>query len=458
MHKAITLTALNQQISNVLHTELPSSYWVSAEISQVNLNKSGHCYLNLIDKDKDTLKIHTQIRGVIWSNKFRVLRPYFEQTTGHYFQEGIKVLIKVNVNYHILYGISLNITDIDPSYTLGDIARQRLDTIRKLEATGMMDMNKSTDFPVVFQNVAVISSASAAGYGDFINELTHNSYNYNIKHTLFDTYMQGEQTPKSVTNALDKIYKKIDKFDAVLIIRGGGSKTDLRAFDNYDIAINVMQSPIPITTGIGHEQDESITDMVAHTSLKTPTATAEFIIAHNQLFESNFIDLYERIIDTTQDLLYKHKLLLQDFSHKITSGVRKHIHKQNELLHKISTNTELQSILVINKKNRKLADSTFKLKAQAPAQLREENQRISNMSHWLSNAPYSMLRHKKQDIERYQQLVRLANPVNILKRGYSISSINGKSLKSIKDIKEGSVLKTQLSDGELISVVEKKMK
>jgi exodeoxyribonuclease VII large subunit len=272
MNEKLSLTELQLIIKDSLYMALPDMYWVIAEISEIKENYNGHCYLELIEKHPDEISIRSRVKAVIWSNRFRFLKSFFENSTGESLREGLKILIRVKIEYHEIYGLSLVINDIDPAFTLGEMALKRQQILKRLEEEGVLTMNKDLDFPVVPQRVAVISSRNAAGYTDFMKHLTGNSYGYVFYTYLIETPMQGNETEAGVIKALEKIAGNIEEFDLAVIIRGGGSQTDLSWFDNYNIAYYVTQFPLPVITGIGHEKDLSVTDIVAYRSLKTPTA------------------------------------------------------------------------------------------------------------------------------------------------------------------------------------------
>lgn len=455
MHEVLTISKLNDQISKVLLETFYDSVWVTAEINHISLNRSGHCYLELIDKNENSDNITAQARGTIWANTFRMLKPYFEQTTGQAFTEGIKVLIKTKVNFHKLYGLSLNILDIDPSYTLGDLARKRKEILKKLVATGMMELNKSHTLPVAIKKIAVISSESAAGYEDFMNELKHNEYNYKFDCKLFEAFMQGSKTESSVLNALNSINDEIENFDVVAVLRGGGSKADLSAFDNFEIASYIMQFPIPVFTGIGHERDESVCDIVANLSLKTPTATADFIVSHNRNFEERIESIFDSVHDYAAEFFSDNKLLIRDISTKISLAVPKIIKNQNEILNKISYHSHIKAKRFLQSKENFLNNKTHLLKTLSPSKIIQKREQLNNLQHWLGNSPISMIRHKKAELERYSQLIRITDPKQVLKRGYSITSINGKAMKSASQISSGSILQTKLYNGIVFSKVER---
>jgi exodeoxyribonuclease VII large subunit len=454
MHEVLTISKLNDQIGKVLSETFVAPVWVTAEINHISLNRSGHCYLELIDKNEKSDNITAQARGTIWANTFRMLKPFFEQTTGQVFTEGIKVLIKTKVNFHKLYGLSLNIIDIDPSYTLGDLARRRKEILKKLEATGMMELNKSHVLPAAIKRIAIISSATAAGYEDFLNELNINEYKYKFDCTLFEAFMQGNKTESSLISALNCINDDVYNYDVVAILRGGGSKADLSAFDNFEIASYIMQFPIPVFTGIGHERDESVCDIVANLSLKTPTATADFIVSHNRSFEENIEYFFNSIHDYAQEYLSDNKLLIKDISTKISLAVPKIIKNENDFLNKISYHSHIKAKNFLKSKEIFLNNKTHLLKTLSPSKILQKREQLNNLQHWLGNSPISMIRHKKSELDRYSQLIRITDPAQVLKRGYSITSLNGKAMKSANEITKGSILQTKLYNGIVYSKVE----
>jgi len=275
MNEKLSLTELQLIIKDSLYLALPDMYWVVAEISEIKENYNGHCYLELVEKHPDEISIRSRVKAVIWSSRYRFIKSFFENSAGESLRDGLKILIRVKIEYHEIYGLSLVINDIDPAFTIGEMALKRQQILKKLEDEGVITMNRDLDFPVVPQRIAVISSANAAGYTDFMKHLKENSFGYVFYTALIETPMQGRETESGLIKALERIASHLDKFDLAVIIRGGGSQTDLSWFDNYNIAYYITQFPLPVITGIGHEKDLSVTDIVAHRSLKTPTAVAD---------------------------------------------------------------------------------------------------------------------------------------------------------------------------------------
>ena len=284
----LSLSGLNRMVRAAIEEQLPLRYWVTGELSEVRATSVGHCYIELIERDEATGEISAKARGTIWSRVYSLLRPYFLEQTGRDFSVGLKVLLQVSVNFHEVYGFSLDVCDIEPAYTIGDMARQRMLIVQRLTDEGVINLNKELSFPLLPKRVAVISSASAAGYGDFCDQLNGNLYGFNFKVGLFQSPMQGSKVEEGIISALNAIAREADEWDVVVIIRGGGATSDLSCFDTYDLANNCAQFPLPIVTGIGHQRDDTLLDIVAHTRVKTPTAAAELLI-HSMLLQADKI-------------------------------------------------------------------------------------------------------------------------------------------------------------------------
>ncbi len=303
----IGLYQLNCLVKRELKNRFPDSFLVIAEIADVKENRSGHCYLELVEKREEDDAVIATARATIWAFTYRMLKPYFETTTGKSLQKGIKVLVRVEIVFHELYGYSLNIKDIDPTFTIGDLERKRKEIIDRLTQEGVIDMNRELEFPMLPKTVAIISSPTAAGYGDFVDQLHRNAYGYAFHTKLFPAIMQGEKTTESIIAALERIYEFESLFDVVVIIRGGGSQTDLGSFDSYELAANVAQFPIPILAGIGHERDETIVDRVAYRSVKTPTAAAAFLIECFSEADGELEEAKEILVRETKRILQEEK-------------------------------------------------------------------------------------------------------------------------------------------------------
>ncbi|HOG41056.1 MAG TPA: exodeoxyribonuclease VII large subunit [Bacteroidales bacterium] len=303
--KLYTLYQLQSDISEVLAEAFTDSLWVRSEVSECSVNRSGHCYLTLVEKEEKSGRLLAKCSAVIWAQTYRILSAHFRSVTGSDIVAGMNILVKVQVNYSELYGLSLNIRDIDPSFTVGNLELERQRTIARLSEEGMMDINSSLELPALPRSLAVISAETAAGYRDFMEHLHGNQYGFTFATTLFPAPMQGAEAPSGIIAALDTIAQRIDEFDAVLILRGGGSVMDLVCFDDYELALNVAQFPLPVLTGIGHDKDYHVIDMVAWHNLKTPTALADF-----------FIEMFVHEEQAVAALISRLKLALKSKSHR----------------------------------------------------------------------------------------------------------------------------------------------
>lgn len=407
---ALSLYDLNALVRRSLEQCLPDEYWVQAELSEVRVHPAtGHCYVEFVQKDLRSNNLVAKARGVIWNNVFRLLRPYFEESTGQVFTAGIKVLVQVSVGFHELYGFSLTVHDIDPTYTLGDMARRRREILKQLEEEGVLTLNKELPMPELPRRVAVISSATAAGYGDFCHQLTNNPRGYYFHTELFAAAMQGDRVEESMLAALDSINSRADAFDVVVIIRGGGATSDLSCFDTYLLAAACAQFPLPIITGIGHERDDTVLDSVAHARVKTPTAAAEYLIARMDEAADRLNDLAVRLYEGVTARLKWERNRLQQCRNRIpTASVRRVSSAKLELL------TARKDL------------------------------------HRSVEAVFARHRHK---LELLKQRLADASPDKLLARGYSITLKDGKAVKDAALLSPGDRLVTRLYRGEVQSVV-----
>lgn len=449
-----SLYQLNQQIKQQLTEAFGQPQWVIAEISEINTNRSGHCYLELIEKSADNDQIIAKARATIWSFTYRMLKPYFETTTGQVLTRGLKVLVKATVEFHEVFGLSLNISDIDPSYTMGDMARRRREIILRLEEEGIARMNKEIELALVPQKIAIISSPSAAGYEDFIKQLEHNSRGYKVYHHLFPAVMQGKDAEQSIIHALERVFEHDLFFDAVAIIRGGGSTADLLCFDGYELAANVAQFPIPVLTGIGHERDESVVDLVSHTRLKTPTAVAEFIINTIDGFYNNLMMLQDGIVTGTQRYIDQNRHLLDTLPHRLKSTTQTHLNKQGQYLSTAFHRTQNGAQQILASHKHQLSQLSEQCKYKSAKYINKKNQHLDFLKSTLSLELKGYFRDQKQKIALLEKTSLLLNPFEILKKGYTITAINGQILKTSTVLKPGDLITTHFSDGDIKSRVE----
>lgn len=454
MSNQITLFQLNSLIKNTIKLHFDSNYWVVAEISDFKVNQSGHCYLELIEKNATETGIIAKARAMIWGTTYRMLSAYFESETGSKLTAGIKILVSVEVEFHELYGLSLVIKDIDPVYTIGENEKKRQDIIKRLKDEGVFDMNKQAFLPLIPKNIAIISSENAAGYLDFMNQLQNNSSGFKFHTKLFNAFMQGEGTEASVVDALDRIFAYEHIFDLVVIIRGGGSKSDLSWFDNYWIAYNISQFPIPVITGIGHEQDDTITDMVAYMRLKTPTAVADFIIEKCIDFNTQLSNYENYIYEFASDLITKNKQELissiEHFKIFVENFIDKSSIKLNNL-NKDFSNTVNNSVKY---KSIELNAISEKIDSKLKIIFKLKNREITEQVRKLKLISKHNISFSKKNLISIENNFKNLRPQNVLKRGFSITRLRGKALTNTQDLKLGDELETVLYDGILKSKVD----
>ncbi len=451
----LTLHQLNQNIKQELRHAFPKLYWIVAEISEIRTVNSGHCYLELIEKEEGSDQVKAKARATIWAYTYRLLKPYFETSTRQSLTAGLKVLIKVSIEFQEVYGFSLNIKDIDPTFTLGDIARRKMEVIQQLAHEGVMDMNKELELATVPQKLAIISSPTAAGYEDFINQLENNSGGFKVYHKLFAAVMQGDEAEDSIIAAFDRIYKYEKVFDAVILIRGGGSTADLMCFDKYMLAMNIAQFPLPVLTGIGHERDESVADMVAHTRLKTPTAVAEFIIDRIAQFNAYLFDLQEHFIQETKHLISNESHRLEIAVHRFQPLVNKILTTKRRYTTEAAQRINFSVKNYFDKQNSFFSHSKESVRYLAKKQLRTGLQKQQFLVSQLKLEVNSFIRNKQQQLQLSERTVHLSDPKNILDKGYSITSVSNTVIKDLKHIKVGDKINTLTKNGQIISRVEK---
>jgi len=454
------LSDLQSEIREAIRSNFARPRWVVAEINDLNENFSGHCYMDLVEKDENSDNLLAKARATIWASAYRMLKPFFETTTGYELTAGIKIMVSATVEYHPVFGLSLNIKDIDPSYTLGDVEKRRKEIISRLEKEGVIDMNRETDMPLVPQKIAIISSKTAAGYEDFLEQLLNNGYGYKFYTKLFPAVMQGEKTESSIIHALERIFEYESVFDLVVIIRGGGSKSDLASFDTYELAFHVSQFPLPVITGIGHEQDDSIVDLVAHTRLKTPTAVAEFLIDRLASFEANLDEYSEFLVRASQTILREKEIQLQMLGQKISSASIAFTVINNEILLKTTSNARHLVQQTISEHSIQLLKTRESMKNS----VRNIADRKKMEAEFLNGRMQKMLLNRfeqeEKRLENYEKLRSYADPSQILKFGFSISRAGGKALKDSSVLNKDDLIETQLYKGKIksrVTDIEKKL-
>ena len=404
----ITLSELQRRVRQALEERFALPLWVSAEIAEVKVNYSGHCYLELVEKGEGDGVPKAQARAVIWRSQYARIAAYFEAETGQRLAAGMRILAKATVNYHELYGFSLQLLDVDPAYTLGDMERQRQQTIAQLQQDGVWEMNREVPMPAVVQRIAIVSSVNAAGYQDFCKELDKSPYRFSL--TLFDAFMQGEAAEESIVEALCNVANNLEKFDAVVLIRGGGSRSDLNCFNAYRLCAHVAQFPLPVLTGIGHDKDTSVADMVAHTALKTPTAVAGWLVERMAGIDGWLDCAALQLHDTTTAAMHASEVRLERLSGEV----------------------------------RRLSGEL----------LTRQSLRLEHLGTLLPETARNFLARQTTRLENAAELIAGRSPERILRLGFAVVRSGGKAVTSAAAVAAGEHIEIEVSDGKINATVK----
>lgn len=425
----ISLFELNRFVRDLLLLSFHEELWVTAEISEIRRGSKGHYHVEFVEKEDCAAgQFRAKARGNIWQSTASTLLPKFKQATGQQLQAGLKVLVKVKVSFHEVYGYSLNVFDIDPTYTIGDMARRRQEILHQLEEDGVLTLNKELTLPRLIKRIAVISSSGAAGFGDFNNQLTQSEFVF--KTGLFEATMQGVEVENSIISALNRIAQQSERWDCVVIIRGGGAVSDLNGFDTYPLAANIAQFPLPILTGIGHERDETIIDFVAHTRLKTPTAVAAYLIQSRQ-------EEWERLLQ---------------WETKLFNATKLQISQKQMLFDRIATRYQAAAHDFIQIQHKRLQSLSNRLQLKTQERLLTSQNHLNSLLPRLRSAALHTIQRHEHRLEKTETTIQMADPKRILQLGYSITlDQNGKALKDTAALSVGSIIHTHLADGSLTS-------
>lgn len=428
--KAYSLLELNTLVRRTIELGLPGQLWVEAELAEARESR-GHCYMELIQKDDSTNTPVARASAKCWRQTWMMLRAHFERTTGQMFHAGMKVRLRVYAQFHEAYGFSWIVTDIDPYFTVGDMARRRQEIARQLKAEGVFDLNRELDFPMFAQRIAVISSETAAGYGDFCNQLADNDYGFSFTTRLFPAVMQGEQVEQSVIAALDRINRCSDEFDCVVIIRGGGATSDMSGFDTLPLAENVANFPLPVITGIGHDRDESIIDMVAHTRVKTPTAAAALLISR---------------LKATADLI-------DSCRERVLRAVSRRMETERMRLGRLSERIPTLFSVVRTRHESRLEIMQRRLTAAITRRLTAEHHRVETLTQSLAPLTERRMTAEHHRLDMLAQRAKALDPTLLLRRGYSITLHQGRAVRDAGKLKPGDEIVTRLATGSITATV-----
>ncbi len=449
-----TLLEMNNMIGEAIYGAFTGSYWLVAEINEIREAANGHCYLELTEKEKNSDNIIARNRATIWAYTWRMLKPYFETSTSKKLGKGMMILVEVTVEFHELYGLSFNIKDIDPVYTIGDLERRRAEILRRLEEEGIINMNRSLEIPALPSRIAVISSQSAAGYEDFTHQMENNPYGYRFSISLFPALMQGSSAARSVTDALDAIFDQEDIFDVVVILRGGGSASDLNCFDSYEIAAHIAQFPLPVITGIGHERDLTIAGTVANTNVKTPTAVAELLIGKYREADALITTLGNRLAAGVSRLINKNRQVTDAFTTSLPVTLKNKIQHYSRGLLAAGSILARSAKGYIQKKHHVLDTSDYRFGIHTKNYLlRLKNREAEIRNQLLPQRIRSMINNRSEKLLLFETTIGLVDPENILKKGYAIVIKDGSIIKSVKQVSFNDILETKMHDGRITSKV-----
>ena len=453
---ALSLRQYTSEIANSIRTNpVLQSRWVIAELSDVS-ERGGHCYMELVEKDDRGVTI-ARLRGTIWANNFAYkIKPKFEQITGQKFKSGLKVMLFGSASFHEQYGLSFNITDVDPSFTIGDMERIRREIIETLTREGVVNCNRMLQMPRVPQRIAIISAKGAAGYGDFMNQLQSNPVGFKFYTHLFEATMQGETTSNSVIKALNDIEMTIDLWDCVVIIRGGGATSDLNGFDNLELARRVATFALPVVVGIGHERDRTVLDDIANVRVKTPTAAAEWLIMCAQQTLDQALALANQVARYVKDRTSGASKQLSHIEGTIPIIAKQQIIKSKSNLAAIASALPYMTKNKILSANRTIDALARDVQHSAIGKISAAQTYLKTMSDALANAAPKAIANQDKRLKALENVVEALSPQKTLKRGFSLTKVNGKTVKSIDQLADNDVITTYLADGEITSVVNKK--
>lgn len=453
---ALSLRQYTSEIANSIRTNpVLQSRWVIAELSDVS-ERGGHCYMELVEKDDRGVTI-ARLRGTIWANNFAYkIKPKFEQITGQKFKSGLKVMLFGSASFHEQYGLSFNITDVDPSFTIGDMERIRREIIETLTREGVVNCNRMLQMPRVPQRIAIISAKGAAGYGDFMNQLQSNPVGFKFYTHLFEATMQGETTSNSVIKALNDIEMTIDLWDCVVIIRGGGATSDLNGFDNLELARRVATFALPVVVGIGHERDRTVLDDIANVRVKTPTAAAEWLIMCAQQTLDQAVALANQVARYVKDRTSGASKQLSHIEGTIPIIAKQQIIKSKSNLAAIASALPYMTKNKILSANRMIDALARDVQHSAIGKISAAQTYLKTMSDALANAAPKAIANQDKRLKALENIVEALSPQKTLKRGFSLTKVNGKTVKSIDQLADNDVITTYLADGEITSVVNKK--
>lgn len=455
MREALSLYELNHQVATLVGRGLPGCYWVRAELAEAR-ERSGHCYMDLVEKSPGMNTPVARASAKCWRSTWAVLGPAFERATGQRMHAGMKVMLMVHAQFHETYGFSWIVDDIDPSYTLGDMERKRQEIVRKLKEEGVFDLQKHLDLPLFCQRVAVVSTATAAGYGDFCNQLGVNDYGLVFHTELFEAVMQGEQVETSVVGALNRICRRQDDFDVVVIIRGGGGKADLSGFDTLVLGENVANFPLPIITGIGHDRDESIIDMVSFLRVKTPTAAAAYLVDHLSAVYARVEDCRLRMANSVRRRMEREAERLRRIVGQLPTAFGMVKARREAAVDRLWARLDASARRTVADRRHHTALLADRIGPSARRIVDNRRHHLALLADRIAPAVQRIVTARRHGLEMIGVRLEALDPQRVLQRGYSITLHEGRAVRDAADVKPGDVIVTRVAAGTVESVVTKK--
>jgi len=451
--KVYTLLDITKSLQSVIRKNYTGQYWVKAEIARLNFYpKSGHCYPDLVHKVQG--KIQAEMRSIIWKSDFRRLSQQFREVVKEDLKDGMTILFKAQVGFHPKYGLSLNLLDIEPSFTLGEMAREKAETIHRLKKEGIFYQNKKLPFPTLPKRIAIISVETSKGYSDFLNIIDNNRWGFKFSHYLFPTLLQGDRAIQSISRQLHQIHKLKDNFDIVTIIRGGGGDVGLNSYDDYHLAKQIAQFPLPVITGIGHSTNETVVEMTAHANKITPTDLAYFLVDQFYKLSQKIDDLSQRLTGKTQSILKEEKQRLASYQKFLHSHGAYFVKSQRNLLEYYLQTLIKHSFRRLSSEEKQLQDSINKLQSLSKQKVGKEHSMLEYSVRMTDIFTRQRLARENSRLESLASKHRLLDPRNIMKRGYSLSTLNGESIKNSRRLNVGDRIKTFLYEGSFESEIK----
>ncbi|WP_234110690.1 exodeoxyribonuclease VII large subunit [Chryseobacterium sp. R2A-55] len=453
--RTFTLSQVTASIKKTLEARYHSEYWISAEMNKLNYySHSGHCYPELLEK-KDG-KVVAEMRSMLWKSNYDRINKRFEEVLKTPLSDGLKILFLAKITFHPTSGVQLQIMDIDPSYTLGDLQREKNETIDRLKSEQVFDLNRRKVLPILPQRIAIISANTSKGLGDFLKIIDENPWNYRFFHMLFPAYLQGEKAITSIVEKLQTIRKVIHHFDAVAIIRGGGGDVGLTTFNHYDISQAIANFPIPVITGIGHSTNETVAELVAYYNAITPTKTGEFLLQKFRDFDAVVSGSQNSMVDFSRMLLNNQNEKLQISGRFLKSGTGKLVEKNKGKIISVSQKVSHQTRTNLTIHHNSLNATVSKMQSVSNSVLSRNNWMMTDFSGKIISSTKRFLGNEDQKVEQIQKNINILDPINTLKRGFSITRFDGAAITSSGTVSIGDDVEINLFRGKINAKINSK--